>query len=135
MGQRELTAALVIEGRQLLLLQNTKHGTVRFEPPGGKRRPGETIGACVVREAREELGISILLGKRLGVYATETPEGPFDVHMYFCSRSDGEPRICEPNKHAGFGWYQRGDLEHLRERGYLVPNLIRALNDLGKYLA
>ena len=45
--------------RDALLLTVRKRGTVRFMLPGGKLEPGETPLECAVREAVEEIGLTL----------------------------------------------------------------------------
>lgn len=129
--KKELVAALIIKDKRLLLVHNKKHDTIRIEPPGGKKHSGETRQDAVRREVEEELGVIVRPGRLLGVYDTAGPEGEFTVHMYFCDIVSGEPRIAEPDKVPGFGWYS---LDEIRRLKGLVPNMVTALGDLEKYL-
>ena len=79
---KDMTAALIILNKRLLLVHNAKHNQIRVEPPGGKKEEGESLEECVVREAREELGIEIEPLSLFGAYETQSPEGPFKVYMY-----------------------------------------------------
>jgi len=131
--QRYMVAALIVEGRRLLLVHNTKHG-LRIEPPGGKKESGETWEDAEVREVKEELGVAVLPAAVLGDYATTSPEGDFLVRMFFCDVVGGAPRVIEPTKVSGFAWYSYGDLERLRADGRLVPNMCAALPELKRRL-
>ena len=44
------------------LLTVRKRGTARFMLPGGKLEPGETPVECAVREAAEEIGLTLAVG-------------------------------------------------------------------------
>ena len=129
----ELTAALIIQEKELLLVSNIKEG-LRVEPPGGKRRHGEGLETCVVREAGEELGIEIEPIRLLGTYPTDSPEGQFDVHMFLSRITRGTPHIREKEKFSGFDWYTFARIQELQQRGVLVPNMCLALEDLRDYL-
>lgn len=132
---KQLTAALIIEDKKLLLVHNVKR-ELRIEPPGGKREVGETLEECVIREAKEELGIDILPVELFGIYRTASSEGDFEVHMYISKIVGGIPSIQkkERQKVSCFGKYSYRDLNMLKEMGVLVPNLCSALIDLKKYL-
>ena len=130
----ELVAGLIIRDGKLLLIHNTKHGGVRIEPPGGKVEGNETLWSAVAREVKEELGIDVRVGVELDAFRTNSPEGEFLVYMYFCTIIAGEPEIKEPDKSSGFGWYYFRDLERFAKEGKLVPNLVEALPELGRYL-
>jgi len=128
---KQLTAALIIEDKKLLVVHNIKSG-LRIEPPGGKREEYETLKECVVREADEELGIRILPYELFGVYETQSPEGNFSVSMYLSTIKSGTPEIQsgEKKKHDRFEWCNYQQLQDYQQRNLLVPNLSKALNDL-----
>ncbi len=129
--KRDMAAALIIRSGRLLLVHNKKYEPVRIEPPGGKKNSDETWPEAVKREVEEELGVEVRPGKLLGVYDTATPEGDFCVRMYFCDIVSGEPRVVEPDKIPEFGWYSLGEMKRLKG---LVPNMVKALEELEKYL-
>jgi len=53
------------EGRVLLARRDTLRG---FELPGGNLRPGEAVQLALVRELREETGLDVEVGHRVGSY-------------------------------------------------------------------
>ena len=38
--KRDMVAGLILEGKKLLLVHNTKYGGLRLESPGGKKNNG-----------------------------------------------------------------------------------------------
>ena len=64
-----VTAAVIgREGRVLLCRRpQGKRCAGLWEFPGGKVEPGETLAACLVRECREELGVSLCVGRAIAV--------------------------------------------------------------------
>jgi len=131
---KDMTAALIIENRKILLVHNTKHDKLRIEPPGGKREDNESLEDCVIREVKEELCIEILPIKLFGVFNTSSPEGDFRVYMYLSKIKEGEPTLMEIDKISDFGWYTFEDMKRFEEKGVLVPNLCSALNKLESFL-
>jgi ADP-ribose pyrophosphatase YjhB (NUDIX family) len=131
---KEMTAALIIEDKKILLVHNTKYNQERIEPPGGKRENKESLIECVKRESEEELGIVIDPTDPPLIYETDSPEGKFIVHMYFAKIISGTPRIKEKSKHSVCDWYSFEDMLRFKEEGKLVPNLCSALDELKKYL-
>lgn len=129
---KELVAAIIVKDKRLLLVHNVKHGSLRIEPPGGKRHSDETLEAAVAREAREELGIEMRVKGLLCVHPTDSPEGGFIVQMFVCDIIAGEPRVVEPEKIPAFGWYSVEEMERMRADGTLVPNLVGALEEVGR---
>lgn len=130
--QPNMSAGLAIRDKRLLTIHNIKHGNIRIEPPGGKRREGESLYGCLVRETFEELGIIVRPYRLFGIYKTVSPEGEFNVAMYLTRIVSGEPVIQEREKlkHSAFGWYDIEELIRFNERGLLVPNLNAALPGL-----
>jgi len=62
-----------------------------WEFPGGKRIAPESLGACLVREIWEELGIRIRPGRYLGRIDYRYPEKRVSLYFYECERLEGQP--------------------------------------------
>lgn len=78
----------------------------------GKVEKGETMTAAAVREAREELGISVS-ALRFAVLLHKCDKSCNLVYYnayFICTECDGEPTICEPEKSSELKWF---DLENL----------------------
>jgi ADP-ribose pyrophosphatase YjhB (NUDIX family) len=130
---REMTAGIIIKDKRALLVHNMKHG-LRVEPPGGKKEPGEGWEESVIREIKEELGVTVRVTKLIGVYATHSPEGEFLVRLYLCEITYGEPAVMEPGKIPSFGWYTLEEMKLAEKDGTLVPNMTLALSDIERLL-
>ncbi len=93
-----------------------------WEFPGGKREPGETMGECIRREIREELGFDIEPVEPLLVVHHAYSHFTIDLHVHRCRRVGGRPRALHC---ADFAWtpvsrlrdyaFSRADL-HVVER-------------------
>jgi len=135
-----MVAAVIIRDKKLLLARNIKKG-VRLEPPGGKVNEGEVLEDAVVREAMEEMGRDVVVKSLVGTYETDTPEGGFDVSLFFCDMEGDPIEGLEPGKIGGFEWLTFNELADLAEKNAagdlsvtLVPNVIAALPELARYL-
>ena len=59
---------------KILLIKRTIHGIVYFEPAGGRvevnfeRKIAETLEECAIREAKEELGLTVTVDRYIGSY-------------------------------------------------------------------
>jgi 8-oxo-dGTP diphosphatase len=63
----QVTAGVLSRGDRILACQRAR-GTLhasKWEFPGGKVEPGETLQECLRRELEEELGIHAVIGRRL----------------------------------------------------------------------
>ena len=60
----EVVAALIWEGRKFMICQRPAHKArgLLWEFVGGKVEPGEAKEQALVRECREELGITVAVG-------------------------------------------------------------------------
>ena len=104
-------AAIIADGR-LLAAQRSEPARLAggWELPGGKVEPGESDLDALVRECREELGVEILVGDRVG---GDWPLGEGAVlRVWTAEVIDGEPQPLED--HAALRWLSRAEL-------YVVP--------------
>ncbi len=124
-----LAGAVIIRDKKLLLIHNIKHGRC-IEVPGGKVHSGETHEQAIIRECQEEIGVTVSVGKKIGVYRVNSPEGIFDSHLYECAIVSGEPTICEPEKCDKIGWYTYTELEELKKEGLFAPNVAGVMGEL-----
>lgn len=79
-----------------------------WEFPGGKRCEGETMELCLVREIREELGITVEVGSMRMVISHRYPGRTIRLHCYDCLLVEGEPR---PLECAGWKWVGPEELD------------------------
>ena len=101
---------LVVRGQQVLLGQRCgSHGAGFYAAPGGHIEWGESLAATARREVLEETGLTIINLRLLcvGNYWFERTEGArhyVDVDS-LAEAPDGEPQLREPDKCAGWAWY------------------------------
>lgn len=99
------------------------HGKDAFYLPGGKREAGESDEACVRREIREELGVSLRPAtlRTVGTFeaqAHDKPEGT-QVRMA-CYAADYDGELQADAEIAEFAWLTHHD----RDRCSLVVQII-----------
>lgn len=97
------------EGRVLLARRGdaAKNEKGFWEFPGGEVKFGETLVGALRRELREEYGIEVRVLESLGAFDHILEGGQEHwVSITYVARLDaGTPRINEPAKCTGLGWY------------------------------
>ncbi len=99
------------DGKVLLGKRKGSHGAGEYAWPGGHLEYMESFEDCVKREAREEAGIEITNVRflRLLNFKSYAPKHYVDIGLMADWKS-GEPKVMEPEKCDGWGWY---DIDHL----------------------
>lgn len=101
-----VAAAIVRDGR---VLAGRRHGgpyAGQYEFPGGKVEPGEDDRAALVRECREELGVEVAVGERIG------PDTAIEIGLLrlYAATTDGEP---QPRAHDDLRWCDDTEVDAL----------------------
>ncbi len=107
------------DGKRQILLQlrqNTGYMDGKYDfAASGHVEPGESMSSCIIREAKEEIDITIRLEDiQFLTFIDETTE-QYHKGIFTAKSYSGEPRIMEPKKCAELLW---ADLENL------PPNVI-----------
>lgn len=74
------------DGWLLLVRRGNEPGRGLWSLPGGRIEPGESEAAAVVREVREETGLTVAVGAQAG----RVQRGPYDIADYFAVVTGGE---------------------------------------------
>ena len=127
MPNQIVVAGAVISGSLLLVAQRARPPELAglWELPGGKVAAGESDATALTRELREELGVDVTVGPRIGadVVLTET----MTLRAYRVTQTGGE---VHPNDHRALRWVGVDELEALpwvpADRAWL-PELTQAL--------
>ena len=106
----DVAAALIFREGKLLITQRYAgaHLGGLWEFPGGKREPNEEFEACLQRELREELGISVTVGELLESLIHAYPEKTVHLKFYRCRWQEHEPQALGC---AAFKWVTAGELQ------------------------
>jgi ADP-ribose pyrophosphatase YjhB (NUDIX family) len=108
--------AVVRDGRLLLVRRASRHGRGNWQLPGGFIEPNETIEQAVVREVREEAGVTAEVEAVLGLRSRYDPESGNGVYVVLLLR----PVAGEP----------AADGHEVDHAGYFTLEQIRQLNPL-----
>ncbi|MFZ2526926.1 MAG: (deoxy)nucleoside triphosphate pyrophosphohydrolase [Rhodococcus sp. (in: high G+C Gram-positive bacteria)] len=124
---REVVAAALFRDGRLLLAQRTRPAELAglWELPGGKVEPGETVEEALRRELREELGVDVSGGERIGA-AVPLPDGR-TLCAYRVELVAGTPA---PLEHSALRWVDAVQLATVP----LVPNDQEWVSDLQEHL-
>jgi mutator protein MutT len=78
-----------------------------WEFPGGKLGPGETLGECLRREIREELGVDVTVGERIETVTWQYPERTVELHFFRCALLAGS---VAPQEGQAVAWVSPEEL-------------------------
>ena len=105
--------AVIRRHRDFIIAQRRKDDSFGgyWEFPGGKKNPGETFEACAAREALEEVGLEISVGRKIMEIRRPYHEKIIWLNFYLCSSLSGEPRAIECQRAR---WVDVADLKRFK---------------------
>lgn len=106
----QVAAGIILRGPYILISRRfpEAHLGGLWEFPGGTLEAGETLEECLVREIREELNLSVRVGRKAHRAHQVHPEREIDLHFYFCTPEAGTPEAIGCQE---FRWVQAHELE------------------------
>ncbi len=109
-GVRVVVAAVIERDGLILAARRTEPPALagRWEFPGGKAEPGESDREALERECREEIGVRIAVGERIGPEYS-IASGAMVVRTYLAVLEEGEPQALE--SHDALAWVRPGTPE------------------------
>lgn len=120
---------------RVLMLQRgplARHERYKWEAPGGQLESDETYKQAAVREFREELGVEVELGARIGEYKwiVDANSDEWDTQI-FRGRISGTPTVQEPGKCLGFGWFTQAEVIAMQPANMLADYVIKDFQAIG----
>lgn len=116
----ELTALCLLQNENAYLLQNrVKEDWKGYTLPGGHIEIGESIVDAIVREIKEETGLTILNPKLCGVKQFPIPEGRYIVFLFCANQYEGQLISSE-----------EGDMHWIKKAELSGVNLVSDFNEL-----
>jgi mutator protein MutT len=91
----DVAIAIIRRGDNVLICRRRAGGSFAgcWEFPGGKREPGETLAACLQREVREELAMTVQPTHALTPIDHDYPARRIRLHPFVCDFEAGEPQL------------------------------------------
>ncbi len=95
----EVVAALIWDNGKFMICQRPAHKArgLLWEFVGGKVEPGETGKEALVRECREELGVTVDVGDVFMTVIHTYPDITVHLTLYHATVKDGTPTLLEHN--------------------------------------
>ena len=95
----EVVAALIWEKDKFLACQRpaNKGNALLWEFVGGKVEPGETKEEALIRECREELAITVSVGKEFIDVIHQYPDALVHLTLFNATIAEGQPQMLEHN--------------------------------------
>lgn len=105
-----VVAALVREGDKFLIGQRPEGKTRAgmWEFIGGKTEPNETNEEALIRECREEIGVTVEVGTLFMDVLHDYPDLFVHLFVYNAKIIEGEPQRLE---HQDFRWITPGEID------------------------
>ena len=99
----EVVAALIWNENQFFICQRPPHkgNGLLWEFVGGKQEQGETKEEALIRECREELGVSVTVGDVFMDVIHQYPDALVHLTLFHAHITDGQPEMLE---HVDFAW-------------------------------
>ena len=105
-------SALVMLGRRAA---NREFYPDVWDTLGGHLEPGETSEQALVRELREEIGVTPTAWESLGEFRESLSggNGSIVLHLYAVTSWNGAPRNLSPEEHSEVSWFAVEDAYRL----------------------
>ena len=103
-----VVAAIIKKKGSYFIAQRNKekYMGLKWEFPGGKVDPGETLIEALCREIHEELNINIRVHEKLAQEKYKDNEINIVLHYFLCSIIDGTIKL---NEHEAMKWVEKKD--------------------------
>ena len=128
----ELTNLCMIKDGDKYLLQNrVKKDWQGYTFPGGHVEPGESIVQSVIREVKEETGLTLKNPHLVGVKQFWVESGRYIVFLFSATKFTGELR----SSHEGeVGWFTKEEMKKINLVNHFFEHLDVFEGDYSEYI-
>jgi len=114
MKQIEVVAAIIQFENKFLCVQRGEdkydYISLKYEFPGGKIEPGESLNQALEREIKEELQYDICVKEKFLTVEHQYPDFQLKMHSYLCSAVHTNLTLTE---HINYRWLEINQLDEL----------------------
>lgn len=119
------SVVVVVDGRVLLVRRANEPGAGLWSVPGGSVDPGETLQEAAAREALEEAGLEVAVGRELWVLTVPKGDGQqYEIHDFAATVTGGSLRAGDDA--TAVGWFSLDEMENMQLTDDLLGYLQRA---------
>lgn len=98
--------------RYLLVQEKLEKAYGQWNWPAGHVDPGETVEQAAIREVKEEVGLDVVLGRKLGEWYNGEAER---TRILFLAESYSGDVVIRPSEILGAAWLDKSQIEALRD--------------------
>jgi 8-oxo-dGTP diphosphatase len=105
----QVTAGIIRKNGKILIAKRPNHGNGgKYEFPGGKLEPGETLEDCLKRELNEEFDVDSKIGSFITKSSFVYGDKSYCLHAYYVDEILGNPKLTV---HDEIKWVAYNDLK------------------------
>jgi len=134
---RQRVTVFIIDEGKVLLLYRFKNGEEYYAVPGGGIEPGETEEAAAVREIKEETGLDVCLGEKIGTLVLDGET----QHLYLTKLFRGKLELGGPERERQspenvyrLEWIPLDKLSEINLRQEIRSFLLKYLSPVSNFL-
>jgi 8-oxo-dGTP diphosphatase len=105
---------------RILLLHRNNGKYMQWEIPGGKIDEDESAEAAAVREVKEELGVDVIIQKKIGEKEFTQADKTMHYVWFAAEIADGRPKIAEPEIFDNLAYHSVDEMKVIHDQ--LSPN-------------
>jgi 8-oxo-dGTP diphosphatase len=96
---RRAVRAIIVENGQLLVMQRNKYGSHYFTLVGGAVQEGESDEQALIREVREETGMTVTAATLMFIEKHPAPYN--EQYIYYCNVAPHNGAAIQPDSEEG----------------------------------